>query len=339
MNNKLQPAHSASLRGVSRLKRRGAQRGKRNRLALSVFAMASASALLGCAVDATEWADDSWTGDPQALESSTFEEFQAATRTELAGREVFIVESDLVIEGEEELRRYYDSQFGGDSEKAIINLTREETFDAPVADIRVDSDRSTTVLDISYCFDDSRWGGLEVNDSDQDGILNERLPSKSAVLAALQFGARAWEGAANLKFNYLKSADGAGCAAAADIFVTINERSSGTATGPFPSRSVQALTIPVGGLSNLLAVHELGHALGFRHEHIHSADPNGCSEGDSQWEDYLELFDQVDTDSAMIYRNCRSGSQAISGNTVSRMDGIGARMYYGNPEWWSAVIL
>jgi hypothetical protein len=77
--------------------------------------------------------------------------------------------------------------------------------------------------------------------------------------------------------------DGAGCSNSStpDVdFVVQHYASFCTAVGPFPSNAWadQQLKVPVCGLSRLLGVHELGHALGFRHEHPHSGASPRCTE-------------------------------------------------------------
>jgi hypothetical protein len=293
-------------------------------------------------------------------DEQAFQEFKAAARFSISGREVYLVEGDIVLDDAAELREYYEKRFGL-HEKSIVNMV------AGVRDVRVDNDTTTDVVDITFCFDNSSWGGTEVGDSDGDTVFNEPLPSKADTLAQIQRGMRSWEGVANVRFTYLAASDGANCGAIANVVITLNTSSNCTATGAFPSSVSQQFTVPICGVPGNLAQHEVGHVLGFRHEHIHSNDPNACSEGGTQGTDYEELFANVDRASAMIYFECNNGPDglddfgpdgvpdtptspviddpvvqddlSIANNLVSRLDGIGAREIYGPPQWWWGGLL
>jgi len=283
-------------------------------------------------------ASEELTEGPLQSVTPSFEEFRDAARFEILGREVFLVETDMVIEGEADLREYYGLYVSGTLDKAIVNRTLVYSGHGSIFynvwDIRDDGDPSTPTTDISYCFDNSAWGG----DSDGDDNPNEALPTQDSVLQELRRGMAAWEGVANVRFVYDSGNDGSGCASSdSDLTVTLDFESNCVASGSFPSMSTQMITIPICGLPGHLAHHELGHVLGFRHEHIHSNDPNRCSEDDGNYE---ELFASYDPDSTMIYDNCRNDDDlSIADNNVSAMDAVAARMLYGQPNWWWSGLL
>ena len=80
--------------------------------------------------------------------------------------------------------------------------------------------------------------------------------------------------------------------------------------------------------------HELGHMLGFRHEHPWAEDMGSCDEAPDE-ADYdltgrrLTAYDRT---SVMHYAQC--DGVAGSDYVISRDDGIGARKVYGMPASW-----
>lgn len=284
--------------------------------------------LAGCAADpsASQESHEDWTSDEVSLAATPgYAEFRAASVREGVLGQYFVVETDLAFEQESQLLDYYGKMIRGEAEKSIVNLS------GGARTVRSDSNASTNETDISFCFDNSSWGGTESGDTDGDGNSNEDLPTKANVLAALQDGMRAWEGVANVRFSYEASNDGSSCSGASDLVVTLDDTKSCTASGAFPPGT--AITVPICGLPNLLAEHELGHVLGFRHEHIHSGDPNQCDESGAR-----EELTSFDIDSCMIYANCASDG-FIANNPVSMLDGVGARILYGNPNWWWGALI
>jgi serralysin len=74
--------------------------------------------------------------------------------------------------------------------------------------------------------------------------------------------------------------------------------------------------------------HELGHVLGFRHEHVWFPDnPTPGEEPD----DSMALLTAPDPNSVMNYKKLRSDTAAGRVTPLSRLDIIGARMLYGAP--------
>jgi hypothetical protein len=267
-------------------------------------------------------------GEPTRL--SDLATFADEHRRSLLGDEVYVVEEDMVFDDPLSARAYLDTL--GPQQKSIVNLTG-----AGKRDVRADTDPSTPLYEFTYCFESAAWGGTvdldrngRADDFDGDGYADV-MPTIADVRVGLEAGMRAWEGVGNVRFVYASASDGAGCAKSGVSFrIALDATSACTATGPFPSRARQALTVPRCGLGELLAIHELGHTIGFRHEHIHSGATPRCGEGDSSYE---QLFADYDGQSAMVYANCTKGS-FIGGFRVSRMDGMGARILYGNPQWW-----
>jgi hypothetical protein len=178
--------------------------------------------------------------------------------------------------------------------------------------------------DIGYCYHND-WSGVT-------GGL-------AGVQAGLEAAMRAWEGVARVKFVHEAALDGAGCNTSGSnpgvSFVVKKNGMASTATGPFPDLpwAQQIMGVPNAGLPEDLATHEMGHALGFRHEHIHTNASPRCT-GEGSLDTAEELFDEWDPVSVMGYADCTMSMSIASGRRISRLDGLGARMVYLAPDWW-----
>jgi uncharacterized protein (TIGR03382 family) len=257
---------------------------------------ATLGSALGCAVDPPEL------GSTAGI---TFEEFKARTSTE-PGTGNYVVDYDHILHGDDELLEfYYRFQQGA---LAI--------YSEGGVDVKWDA---TQRKNLTYCVSDA-FGA-----------------DKAAVVAALQFATeQGWELFADVNYTYLPAQD-ANCNASniAVLFdVSPITGAPYTARAFFPNsprheRNVlidsTAFDLPPGSppLQNILA-HELGHTLGFRHEHIRpEAGATQCSEDDA-----YRGITTYDSASVMHYPQCNGTSTTMAFTT---RDQQGVAMIYGPP--------
>lgn len=253
--------------------------------------------------------DSGWT-ESSADQSAplTFEEYREQARTRVDGHDLFLVEGDMLFENEAALRAYFDDRNSPSAEKSIVNKV------GGVADLRPNP------TNIRFCFA-AGWG---VNNG------TYTAPALAGVKSSILSAIAAWEAVANVTFTYRSDLDGAACnnsgANPGLDFVVDHWNNSGTATGAFPSTSWanQKLRVPTSGIGHQLALHELGHILGFRHEHTHSGASPRCFEDNNTIE--LTAFD---TNSVMKYNNCTVSGVINGGNAPSALDATGAHKTYG----------
>jgi hypothetical protein len=266
--------------------------------------------LAACSADPGE-PGSGWT-ETSAAQSApfTFEEYRETARTHVDGHDVFLVEGDMLFENEAALRSYFDDLNATSTDKSIINKV------GGVADKRPNP------TNIRFCFA-AGWG-------QNQGTYT--APALAGVKTSILSAMTEWELTANIKFTWRSDLDGSACnnngANPGVDFVVDHWNSSGTATGAFPSLSWanQKLRVPTSGIGHDHAVHEVGHILGFRHEHIQGGDPDPDCQEDNN---YISLT-EFDTLSVMKYANCASGSKVINGgSSPSALDATGAHKIYG----------
>ena len=103
-----------------------------------------------------------------------------------------------------------------------------------------------------------------------------------------------------------------------------------------PGPGVKSGETPAGVLR-----HELGHLLGFRHEHAFAPEESRCGiEGpDDAAKDLTgRELTEFDTSSVMHYHDICNGEQ-YADFTLSKLDGEGARAVYGMPAAWYVPVL
>jgi hypothetical protein len=165
---------------------------------------------------------------------------------------------------------------------------------------------------------------------------------KAQVVQLMADAAASWEAVADVKFIYVPAQDGACTASNANVLFDVRPSSSGAylARAFFPStgrsgRNViidnstfgDASVSPVGVIR-----HELGHVLGFRHEHTRP-EAGTCFE-DSSW----RALTAYDAASVMHYPHC-NGVGSWASKPLSALDAQGAAALYGPPSGGQAPVV
>jgi hypothetical protein len=219
----------------------------------------------------------------------TWEEFRASALEEDGH---FLIDGDETYQSEADLADYYqryleaptDQNVGQQSEPLTVNRVggRDDRWGA------------TTAQNLSYCVSKASFGSRY-----------------NAVVTAMSQAAAAWEAVARVNFIHVANAD-ANCTRSTQVLFNVRQNSSNQylAYAFFPSyaRAQRELVISSLGfvtdtgpvtLAGVLR-HELGHTLGFRHEHIRSTTaPAKCREGGA-----ARALTPYDSSSVMHYPQC-----------------------------------
>jgi serine protease len=231
----------------------------------------------------------------------TWEEFRADVYQEDFEDGHFIVNGDIAIPDEKQLYEFWESlQQGG----LIVN--RRGGAD--------DKWNDTQKLNLTYC------------------ISNNFGSNKTRMVNAMNTATARWKSLGNIQFVYVPAQD-ANCTASNPNVVFDVRQVSGQsylarAFFPSSSRSSRNVLVDTSSFGNVgwplenIIGHELGHVLGFRHEHTRP-EAGTCFE-DNNW----RALTPYDSASIMHYPQCNGTSNDLN---WSVRDGQGIVALYGAP--------
>lgn len=282
-----------------------------------ILTLIPAATMAACAIDPVD-PEVSTTGADTAAQWEEFRAHPPVTwETFLAGAERlpedpqrFIVDGDILLSSEAELRAHYDAwleqefaQTAGQS-LTVLNVMGADVI-WPTAQRR----------NLSYC------------------ISNAFGTRKAAVVTAMNQATTSWSARVAVGFRYVPAQD-ATCTSTNNnvLFNVTPATASFFASSFFPNDTranrqllitSSAFTTTAGGrdFQGILR-HETGHILGFRHEHIHIA----CT---TETTANSRIVNSYDVNSVMHYPQCRPSG--TGGYRQTALDFAGAVSLYGAP--------
>ena len=237
----------------------------------------------------------------------TYKEFKADTYVDTDGQ--YIVNGDEPVSSEGDLKKFYKSMVGPKSARTIENGLVVNTVSG-----RDDKWSASQALNLSYCVS-TKFGTRHAD-----------------VVNAMAGGAGLWEAATTkVNFVYVSSQNGSCNTRNKNVLFSVEPVNSTQyiARAFFPSTSKRSRNVLIddsiwssGNWEPIdILGHELGHALGFRHEHTRP-ESGTCFE-DNNW----RPLTPYDNKSIMHYPQCNGGSDDLE---FQASDAAGVRALYGS---------
>ncbi|WP_394842716.1 M57 family metalloprotease [Pendulispora brunnea] len=269
---------------------------------LFVGASLMACVSVGCAADSENNASEpEVTGTTASISFDAWE--KTVAREDETGN--YIVNGDQVLTSRDELRSFYEEYV----QQGDLIVHRANGADAKW--------NNTQKLNITYCVSRASFGSRY-----------------NTVVNAMNSATAAWEGVAKVNFVHSSGQDGNCTASNTNVVFDVNQTSTTSylARAFFPnngrsSRNVLISTSAFGNtapytLAGILR-HELGHTLGFRHEHTRP-ESGTCFE-DNSW----RALTTYDSASVMHYPQCNGSNRGDL--VLTTRDRQGAAALYGAP--------
>lgn len=295
-----------------------------NRSGLKLATMCSVwIALGGCAA-----------GGGAEVERLPFDDYEASLPLyEEDGELAYIVERDTLIWSVEELRAYYVETFGEPIAEPAPAEGGVAAAEAPLIrtrDAAGDPQDYTSGTEdrLTYCVSESFSS-----------------TQRSWIISSIAAAAANWEGVAHVNFTYVSSSDEDCDSNPSAVWFSVVP-STGAATwafafAPDEARSRRRVRIGSSVCSGRsctgLLTHELGHILGFGHEHARPASETGFATACSASDTGIAVT-AYDTRSVMHYPNgvlLMDGTDCGGDATfysISRLDQLGVESIFGPPD-------
>ena len=268
----------------------------------ALFALAAT----GCAAEAPPEELVAQEGKVGAI---TYEEFRERYAVYDRNEDVWFVEWDLRLHGEAELRAYYEDHY---APSGGLTVSRNSSG---ADDVWSRSNKHN----ITFCVSRSSFGS-----------------SYSAVVVGMLRAASAWENVANVRFIHDSTQDDNCTDTNTAVKFNVRQVPAGRCSAFLPSwvRSKRFLAVDVNvcGDASRAAVgvlmHELGHVLGFRHEHIRTAPiRSACWESEPPFSRAVTAYDPA---SVMHYQGCPNSTN-FGPWFITELDIQGAQALYEAP--------
>jgi Metallo-peptidase family M12 len=244
----------------------------------------------------------------------TYDEFKAQAFYE-PDTGMYIMNGDELIADDDAMRAEYESYLDSAAQVSDDGYsTTQQELIVNLVGGHDDKWDSATAGNLTYCVSSSSFGS-----------------NYNAVVSALNTATSAWEGTARVNFVHNASLDGNCTRRTSGVVFNVREVCSGQylARSFFPSTSRRSREILVdctsfGNISpwSLAGVfrHELGHTIGFRHEHTRP-EAGTCFE-DNNW----RALTAYDSASVMHYPQCNGTNRGDL--VLTSLDKAGAKSLY-----------
>ena len=258
-----------------------------------------------------------WAGCSSGQDTLSYEEFKARAYQE-PDTGLYVFNGDELVETEDAMHALYESYLASvaaaaDREDGLA--TTEQGLAVNRVNGQDDKWSASAALNLTYCISSSSFGSRY-----------------SAMVTAMNTATAEWESAAGNGVNFVHvSSEDANCSSRSAVVFNVRQVTTNQylARAFFPSTSRKGREILVSSSSfgnispwTLTGVlrHELGHTIGFRHEHTRP-ESGTCFE-DTNW----RALTAYDSSSVMHYPQC-NGSQ--NGDLVlTNLDKSGAAALY-----------